>query len=230
MRLAARPNPCASGSSTSTRSRAPGTTSARSTRLLKDALEQVELADRVGFDYVWEVEHHFLEEYSHSSAPGGVPGRRQPAHEEHPARPRDRPAPADGQPPRSTGGRADRDARPRLRRAGRLRHGRGKLGRRARRLRDGPHPGSTPCGRTRSTRSRACSSRSRSRAGTESIFQMPPRNVVPKPIQKPHPPLWVACSRRETILFAARNGLGALTFSFVEPEDAGKPGSTSTTS
>src|ERR687894_3069579 len=38
-------------------------------RLLKDALDQIELADRVGFDYVWEVEHHFLEEYSHSSAP-----------------------------------------------------------------------------------------------------------------------------------------------------------------
>src|SRR6267378_4565491 len=37
--------------------------------LLRDALEQVELADRVGLDYVWEVEHHFLEEYSHSSAP-----------------------------------------------------------------------------------------------------------------------------------------------------------------
>ena len=51
---------------------------------------------------------------------------------------------------------------------------------------------------------------------------MPPRNVVPKPLQKPHPPLWVACSRRETIHFAARNGIGALSFSFVEPEDAGK--------
>src|SRR6266496_1048874 len=38
-------------------------------RLLSDALEQVELADRAGIDYVWEVEHHFLEEYSHSSAP-----------------------------------------------------------------------------------------------------------------------------------------------------------------
>src|ERR671924_928232 len=36
--------------------------------LLKNALEQVELADRLGLDYVWEVEHHFLEEYSHSSA------------------------------------------------------------------------------------------------------------------------------------------------------------------
>src|SRR6202171_3314576 len=38
-------------------------------RLLLDSLEQIELADRLGFDYVWEVEHHFLEEYSHSSAP-----------------------------------------------------------------------------------------------------------------------------------------------------------------
>ncbi|MCZ6875534.1 MAG: LLM class flavin-dependent oxidoreductase, partial [bacterium] len=38
-------------------------------RLLKNAIEQVELADRLGFDYIWENEHHFLEEYSHSSSP-----------------------------------------------------------------------------------------------------------------------------------------------------------------
>src|SRR4030095_16640914 len=38
-------------------------------RLFQDALAQVELADRLGIDYAWEVEHHFLEEYSHSSAP-----------------------------------------------------------------------------------------------------------------------------------------------------------------
>src|SRR5262249_8771552 len=38
-------------------------------RLRQNALEQVELADKSGIDYVWEVEHHFLEEYSHSSAP-----------------------------------------------------------------------------------------------------------------------------------------------------------------
>ena len=37
--------------------------------LLQQALEQCALADRLGIDYVWEVEHHFLEEYSHSSAP-----------------------------------------------------------------------------------------------------------------------------------------------------------------
>ena len=49
---------------------------------------------------------------------------------------------------------------------------------------------------------------------------MPCRNVVPKPVQKPHPPLWVACSNRETIKLAARLGMGALTFSFVDPQDA----------
>ena len=38
-------------------------------RLFQDALDQVELADKLGIDYAWEVEHHFLEEYSHSSAP-----------------------------------------------------------------------------------------------------------------------------------------------------------------
>src|SRR2546421_6618180 len=38
-------------------------------QLIQDALEQVELADKLGFHAVWEVEHHFLEEYSHSSAP-----------------------------------------------------------------------------------------------------------------------------------------------------------------
>jgi len=43
---------------------------------------------------------------------------------------------------------------------------------------------------------------------------------VPKPVQKPHPPLWVACSRRDTILLAAEKGIGALTFAFIDPEEA----------
>jgi alkanesulfonate monooxygenase SsuD/methylene tetrahydromethanopterin reductase-like flavin-dependent oxidoreductase (luciferase family) len=38
-------------------------------KLFQEALDQVELADRLGIDFAWEVEHHFLEEYSHSSAP-----------------------------------------------------------------------------------------------------------------------------------------------------------------
>src|SRR5271155_413718 len=38
-------------------------------QLIQDALDQIELADKLGFTNVWEVEHHFLEEYSHSSSP-----------------------------------------------------------------------------------------------------------------------------------------------------------------
>ena len=38
-------------------------------KLIKNSLNQIELADQLGYDYAWEVEHHFLEEYSHSSAP-----------------------------------------------------------------------------------------------------------------------------------------------------------------
>src|SRR5690606_15337191 len=51
-------------------------------------------------------------------------------------------------------------------------------------------------------------------------FTMPTRNVIPKPAQKPHPPMWLACSRRESILRAAQNGMGALVFGFVTPEQA----------
>jgi alkanesulfonate monooxygenase SsuD/methylene tetrahydromethanopterin reductase-like flavin-dependent oxidoreductase (luciferase family) len=34
-------------------------------RLFQDMLTQIELADQLGYDNAWVVEHHFLEEYSH---------------------------------------------------------------------------------------------------------------------------------------------------------------------
>jgi alkanesulfonate monooxygenase SsuD/methylene tetrahydromethanopterin reductase-like flavin-dependent oxidoreductase (luciferase family) len=49
---------------------------------------------------------------------------------------------------------------------------------------------------------------------------MPARNVLPNPVQKPHPPIWVACSNRETIHLAAQLGIGALTFAFIDPAEA----------
>ena len=51
-------------------------------------------------------------------------------------------------------------------------------------------------------------------------FDFPLRNVIPKPRQKPHPPLWVACSQIETIRMAGRRGMGALGFQFVSAEAA----------
>src|SRR5439155_661354 len=80
-----------------------------------EALAQIELADRVGFDYVWEVEHHFLEENLEYE---------------------------------------------------------GKL------------------------------------------IKVPPRRVVPKPIQKPHPPMWMACVAPDSYEMAGDRGLGVLSFNF----------------
>ena len=54
------------------------------------------------------------------------------------------------------------------------------------------------------------------------FFSMPARNVIPKSLQKPHPPIWLACSNKETIHVAARNGVGALAFAFVDPAEASK--------
>ena len=46
-------------------------------------------------------------------------------------------------------------------------------------------------------------------------FDFPLRNVLPKPLQKPHPPLWVACPQLATIELAGRPGPGAPAFSRV---------------
>jgi alkanesulfonate monooxygenase SsuD/methylene tetrahydromethanopterin reductase-like flavin-dependent oxidoreductase (luciferase family) len=52
------------------------------------------------------------------------------------------------------------------------------------------------------------------------IIDFPLRNVIPKPRQKPHPPLWVACSQMETIRMAGMRGMGALGFQFISAEAA----------
>jgi alkanesulfonate monooxygenase SsuD/methylene tetrahydromethanopterin reductase-like flavin-dependent oxidoreductase (luciferase family) len=187
-------------------------------KLVREALEQVELADRLGFDYVWEVEHHFLEEYSHSSAPeiflAAASQRTQrirlghgivqlPPGFNHPFRVAERIGMLD------------------LVSGGRVEFGTGQ--------------GSSQMelggfGVERETKDTQWGESLDAivRMMTEEPFtghegpfiSAPPRNVVPKPKQKPHPPLWVACSRRETILLAAKKGIGALSFSFVEPEAA----------
>jgi alkanesulfonate monooxygenase SsuD/methylene tetrahydromethanopterin reductase-like flavin-dependent oxidoreductase (luciferase family) len=45
-------------------------------------------------------------------------------------------------------------------------------------------------------------------------FSVPERNVLPKPIQKPHPPLWVTATNPDTVELAGRMGLGVAVFSF----------------
>jgi alkanesulfonate monooxygenase SsuD/methylene tetrahydromethanopterin reductase-like flavin-dependent oxidoreductase (luciferase family) len=49
-------------------------------------------------------------------------------------------------------------------------------------------------------------------------FSVPERCILPKPVQKPHPPLWVTTSNPPTIEIAARMGLGVAMFNFSDPE------------
>jgi len=187
-------------------------------RLLKEALEQVELADRLGIEYAWEVEHHFLEEYSHSSAPEvflaacsqrtknirlGHGIVQMPPHFNHPARVAERIATLD------------------LVSDGRVEWGTGEAS--ARQELEGftinyMEKRDMWLEATREAAKMMCMEPYPGYQGK--YFSMPHRNVVPKPLQSPHPPLWVACSNRDTIRLAARLGIGALTFAFVDPSEA----------
>jgi alkanesulfonate monooxygenase SsuD/methylene tetrahydromethanopterin reductase-like flavin-dependent oxidoreductase (luciferase family) len=187
-------------------------------KLFRDALEQVSLADSLGIDYAWEVEHHFLEEYSHSSAPevflAACSQRTKrirlghgivlmPPQYNPPARVAERIATldlvSDG---RVEWGTGESSARIELEGFGvdymqKREIWLETVRETAKMMAATPYPGYQG-----------------------KYFSMPQRNVVPKPVQKPHPPLWVACSSRDTIRLAARLGIGALTFAFIDPSEA----------
>jgi alkanesulfonate monooxygenase SsuD/methylene tetrahydromethanopterin reductase-like flavin-dependent oxidoreductase (luciferase family) len=184
-------------------------------RLYQDALTQLELADKLGYDYAWEVEHHFLEEYSHSPAPevflGAASQRTKNIRlghgiiqltTSHPAKVAERIAVLDL-----------------------LSNGRAELG-------TGESASITelePFNVTMEDKRAHWEDAVRclipmfgdggsSYSGTH--FQFPLRNVLPKPRQKPHPPLWMACSQLETIAYAGKRGFGALGFQFVSADAA----------
>jgi alkanesulfonate monooxygenase SsuD/methylene tetrahydromethanopterin reductase-like flavin-dependent oxidoreductase (luciferase family) len=186
-------------------------------RLVQETLEQIEFADKLGFEYVFEVEHDFLEEYAHSSAPevvlAAASQRTQnirlghgiihmPPTFNHPIRVAERIATLD------------------LVSNGRVEFGTGEGG-------DIENTG-FDIDVTRKKAMWEDATRECVKMMTQvpypgyegEYFQVPERNVIPKPRQKPHPPLWVAASRRETIFLAARFGMGALGFGFETPAEA----------
>ena len=184
-------------------------------RLLQESLRQIELADRLGYDYAWEVEHHFLEEYSHSSAPevflGAASQRTSRIRLGHgiiqlptnpPIRVAERVATLD----LVSGGRVELG----------LGEGQGPIelhpfGRRVRDKREVWEEAVQVMVQCFTQEAVEFHGR---------FFDFPARNVIPKPLQKPHPPLWVACSNIATIGSAGQWGMGALGFQFVSPEAA----------
>ena len=53
-------------------------------------------------------------------------------------------------------------------------------------------------------------------------IDFPPRPVHPKPVQEPHPPMYIACTREATLLTAGERGLGALVLGFSGPDEIAK--------
>ena len=184
-------------------------------RLYQNALEQIELADRLGYDHAWQVEHHFLEEYSHSPAPesflAAASQRTRQIRLGHgimqlttnpPARVAEKIATLDllsnG---RCEFGMGESASITELEPFGVDMENKREIFEEAVQailpmFKDGPseHHGK--------------------------YFNMPLRTVVPKPLQKPHPPLWVACSQLETLAKCGEWGMGALGFQFVSADAA----------
>jgi alkanesulfonate monooxygenase SsuD/methylene tetrahydromethanopterin reductase-like flavin-dependent oxidoreductase (luciferase family) len=181
----------------------------REARAFHESLETAVLADALGYHCAWAVEHHGLFEYSHSSAPeiflSFVAARTQrirvghgvtllPSRYNHPIRVAERIATLDV-----------------------LSNGRVNWG----------------SGKSASLVEQAAFEIDRStlheqwlealeiipRMWKEGVFQykgrffdIPPTQVIPKPVQTPHPPMYAACSKPDTAALVGRLGLGALNF------------------
>jgi len=185
----------------------------REQRAYREAIEQIKLADRMGFHTIWAVEHHFREGRSHCPAPEVLLGALSQVTERirlgfgvtltpfgftHPARIAEKVATVD------------------ILSGGRVEWGTGR---------------STPMEQTAFHVDRA-RSRDQWKEAIEIVcgmwreerfswdsptFQFPERLVTPKPFQDPHPPCWMAATSEGSAEIAGENGLGMLSFSIMQP-------------
>lgn len=185
-------------------------------RVIHECLDQALLAEELGFDRVWAVEHHALVQYAHMSAPeiflSFVAARTKririghgvvcvPFRYNHPVRVAERAAMLDilsegrvdvgvgrGATPRETGtfGIEAEDTQPQLEESLRM------------------LPGIWT---------------NKEFSYSSDLIEMPLREIVPKPLQSPHPPLFMACTKEATLNLAGKLGVGALALGFAGPDD-----------
>jgi len=185
-------------------------------RTYGEAMEQIVLADQAGWAYVWAVEHHLLPQWSHCSAPevflGAVSQRTTririghgiallPRGFNHALRVAERAAVLDI-----------------------LSNGRVELGTgRAVTLQEldgfeiAPDQTMPQWAEAIDIIVRAWRDEPVEHHGQ--FYDIPPSFVVPKPVQDPHPPLWLAGTNPETFERAGRSGLGVLGFVTGKPAD-----------
>jgi alkanesulfonate monooxygenase SsuD/methylene tetrahydromethanopterin reductase-like flavin-dependent oxidoreductase (luciferase family) len=186
-------------------------------RAYQEVLEQVQLGDKLGFHSFWTVEHHFLEEFSHCSNPEVLYGavasttknirigygvRLVPKPYNHPTRTAESVAVLD------------------LISGGRVEFGTGRSATRAELEGFGIHPDDTREMWEEGLRHIVTCWTNETAEYHGKHWDMPPRMVLPKPLQKPHPPLWAATTSPEGHEVMGRHGLGVCSFTVgLPPED-----------
>lgn len=183
----------------------------------QNTIEQIVLADQLGFHSVWTVEHHFLDEYSFSSAPGVFYGalaaktknirighgvRLLPFPYNHPVRAAEAAATVD------------------ILSNGRLEFGTGRSGTRVELEGFGIDPNDTRPMWEEALEVVVGSWTEDTFSHEGKYFTLPPRGVVPKPLQQPHPPLWGASSSSDSHELIGLKGLGLLSFSVAAPPES----------
>jgi alkanesulfonate monooxygenase SsuD/methylene tetrahydromethanopterin reductase-like flavin-dependent oxidoreductase (luciferase family) len=177
----------------------------------QNCLEQVRLADELGFDQVWAVEHHFLEEYSHCSAPEiFLTACAMQTKNIRIGRGIVVCVPQFNNPIKAAEVAATMD----LVSGGRLEFGTGRSATWTELGGFGADPDETK--KTWDEWTRIIPKMwTQERFGYEGrAFSMPQRTILPKPLQKPHPPMWVAVTSPGTELDAADRGMGSLGLTF----------------
>ena len=182
--------------------------------IFKQVIDQGILADELGYDYVWTVEHHFLAEFSHSSGPESLlpylAAKTQNIRIGHGVKLMPFPY---NHPVRSAEAAATLD----LLCDGRLEFGTGRsvtwdeLGG------FGIDPEQTRAMWEEAVRVVVGCWTEDPFSHEGKYFNLPPRHVVPKPFQKPHPRLWMAGTGPDSHELAGRCGLGMLSFTLMVP-------------
>jgi alkanesulfonate monooxygenase SsuD/methylene tetrahydromethanopterin reductase-like flavin-dependent oxidoreductase (luciferase family) len=178
-----------------------------------EAIEQARLADELGFGCWWTVEHHGATEFSYSSSPElvvtalaqhtkqlrfGHSGILAPFAINHPMRVAERAAVMD----RLSGGRLE---------LGLARSGGNEWDT------FGVDP-DTSRDQLREALTMIPQMWTKPAFSWKSdLLEIPERNVVPKPVQSPHPPLWQTCTSPESFELAGKLGVGALATTLLSP-------------
>jgi alkanesulfonate monooxygenase SsuD/methylene tetrahydromethanopterin reductase-like flavin-dependent oxidoreductase (luciferase family) len=178
-------------------------------RVYDECLEQVKLADELGYRAVWFTEHHFLPGFSYSSAPevwlsylaANTTNIRLghgivllPFRINHPLRVAERIAVLD------------------LVSNGRVEFGGGRAISESELSAFGVDPDETRPQWEESLRVLPQMWTEDRFSWNSETLPIPERQVIPRPVQKPHPPMSVACTQPSSIEFAGRHGLGVLGF------------------